>query len=311
MNVFVAGATGVVGQRAVVALLATGAGVTAMARSPRKWAELQRLGATPVAVDLFDRAALATAVAGHDVVCNLATAIPTGPEAAEPAAWAVTDRIRREGARNLVDAALAVGAARYVQESIVLLYADGGAALLDETAPIAASGTASSAVDAEASAARFAEHGGAGVVLRFGQFYGHDSGHTVAAIGAVRAGAPGELGDAAAYRSVITTDDAATAVVAALRAPSGVYNVVDDEALSRAANVAALADALGVPVPVPPSATPDLPPHLAAMLRSQRVSNARFKAATGWAPRFPSAREGWRHVVRGWLDHLADGGATS
>ena len=133
--------------------------------------------------------------------------------------------------------------------------------------------------------------------MRFGQFYGFDSGHTVDAIAAVRAGAPSELGDPAAYRSVITTDDAATAVVAALRAPSGIYNVDDDEPLSRADNIAALAGALGVPTPVPPSATPDLPPHLSAMLRSQRVSNARFKAVTGWRPRFPSAREGWAHVV--------------
>jgi len=300
MNVFVTGATGVLGRRAVIELLATGARVTAIARSPRKRAEFERLGVTPVEVDLFDRDALMAAVSGHDVVCNLATAIPTGPGAAEPAAWAPNDRIRREGSSNLVDAAIRAGARRFVQESIVLLYADGGDALLDETAPIAPAGTASSVVDAEANVARFAEHGGAGVVLRFGQFYGYDSGHTVDAIAAVRAGAPVELGDPTAYRSVITTDDAATAVGAALRAPSGIYNVVDDEPLSRAGNIAALAGALGVPTPVPPSTTPDLPPHLSAMLRSQRVSNARFKAATEWRPRFPSAREGWAHVVGEW-----------
>jgi len=126
MNIFVAGATGVVGGRAVVELLATGARVTAIARSAQKRAELERLGATPTQVDLFDHDGLMTAVAGHDVVCNLATAIPTGPGAAEPAAWAVNDRIRREGVRNLVDAAIEAGAVRFVQESIVLLYADGG-----------------------------------------------------------------------------------------------------------------------------------------------------------------------------------------
>ena len=43
---------------------------------------------------------------------------------------------------------------------------------------------------AEAEVARFAEHGDAGVVLRFGQFYGFDSGHTVEAINAVAAGLP-------------------------------------------------------------------------------------------------------------------------
>ena len=33
------------------------------------------------------------------------------------------------------------------------------------------------------------------------------------------------------------------------------------------------------------------------MARSQRVSNARFKAATGWSPRVPSARDGWKLVT--------------
>jgi hypothetical protein len=34
------------------------------------------------------------------------------------------------------------------------------------------------------------------------------------------------------------------------------------------------------------------------ILRSQRVSNARFKEATGWAPMYPSAREGWVQVAK-------------
>ena len=98
-------------------------------------------------------------------------------------------------------------------------------------------------------AARFAEHGGAGVALRFGQFYGFDSGHTVRAIEAALAGLPVELGAESAYRSSVTTDDAASAVMAALDAPSGVYNVVDDRPLPRGEYVDALADALGVPSP--------------------------------------------------------------
>ena len=140
-----------------------------------------------------------------------------------------------------MDAASATGASRYVQESIAFLYADGGDRLLDESAALATTGTTNAALVAEAEAARFAEHGGAGVALRFGQFYGFDSGHTVKAIEAVRAGLPVELGPESAYRSSVTTDDAASAVVAALDAPSGVYNVVDDQPLPRAEYVAALA----------------------------------------------------------------------
>jgi hypothetical protein len=31
--------------------------------------------------------------------------------------------------------------------------------------------------------------------------------------------------------------------------------------------------------------------------RSQRISNAKLREATGWAPRWPSVREGWRAIA--------------
>ena len=76
MRVFVAGATGVLGRRAVAALVAAGHEVTALVRSPEKAALARALGATPVAGSLFDPDALRASVAGHDAVCNLATHIP-------------------------------------------------------------------------------------------------------------------------------------------------------------------------------------------------------------------------------------------
>lgn len=295
-KVFVAGATGVIGRRVVARLVEAGADVTGVARSERKQAELRARGATPVRVSLFDRDAVAGAVAGHDVVCNLATAIPTGERAADPAAWEANDRLRREGSRNLVDAALTTGATRYVQESLILLYADGGDEVLDETAPLEPTAITACALEAESQAERFATRGGAGVALRFGLFYGFDSAHSVDAIEAVRAGQPAELGPAEAYRSSVTTDDAASAVVAALGAPSGVYNVADGP-VRRGEFVEALARALGVAAPEQPTVVPDLPPEQRMMLRSQRASSQRLTAATGWRPRFPSAREGWPFVV--------------
>lgn len=304
MRVFVSGATGVLGRPTVALLVAAGHDVTGVARTPAKRSQLNAAGATPLEVDLFDPEAVMAAVSGHDAVCNLATAIPVGERAGSPSAWEENDRIRRDASRNLVDAALAAGAGRYVQESIAFLYADGGDRVLDESAPVDPS-AAASALAAEASAARFAEHGGAGVVLRFGQFYGFDSAHTVEAIGAVGQGAPCELGPESAYRSVITTDDAASAVVAALDAPSGVYNVVDDQPLTRAEYVDALAEALDVPPPAVRSVDLEPSPGVAVVLRSQRVSNKRFEEVTGWRPRFPSARQGWPFVVGQWRDHQA------
>src|ERR1700722_3681231 len=118
MKIFVAGATGVVGSRAVPLLLHAGHRVTALARTAERAKSLQEAGATPVTVSLFETQPLIDAVAGHDAVINLATHIPDLARAARSSAWAENDRIRTEGSRNLVDAALAAGASRYVQESV-------------------------------------------------------------------------------------------------------------------------------------------------------------------------------------------------
>ena len=308
MKVFVAGATGVVGRRVVDLLVAQGATVTGLVRGPDKRAAVEAQGAAAAEVSLFDPQALGAAVAGHDVVCNLATAIPTGERSADLAAWEPNHRIRREGSRNLVDAALAAGARVYLQESIALLYADGGDRVLDERSEVAPTRITASALEAERQAARFAADAGgsgSGVALRFSMFYGPDSAHTVGEIAAARRGVASELGPADAYRSSIMTDDAASAVLAALGAgasggtaplASGVYNVTDDEPLRRGEYVDALARSLGVGSLEYP-APPPLPPELQMMQWSQRVSNERFSSATGWRPRYPSAREGWAHVV--------------
>lgn len=71
MRIFVAGGTGVVGRRAVPALVAQGHDVSVLVRSPEKAADVRAMGATPVQVSLFDRERLTEAVAGHDVVVNL------------------------------------------------------------------------------------------------------------------------------------------------------------------------------------------------------------------------------------------------
>src|SRR5690349_5278263 len=97
MKIFVAGATGVLGRRVVPLLVAEGHQVTGISRSPEKAAQLTSAGATPVTVDLFDGAGLAAAVAGHDVVMNLATHIPDLTKAARSSAWSENDRIRTEG----------------------------------------------------------------------------------------------------------------------------------------------------------------------------------------------------------------------
>jgi nucleoside-diphosphate-sugar epimerase len=298
----------VLGRRAVDRLVRAGHAVTGVARTPGKSAQLRRLGAAAAEVDLFDAAAVRDAVAGSDVVCNLATHIPRASKARKDSAWVDNDRIRRDASANLVDAALAGGAARYIQESITFLYADAGASWIDEDAPLDVPEYTRSVLAAEAQAARFTEAGGVGIVLRFGLFYGPDSHHTIDAVRLARRRLAATFGRRDAYLSSITTDDAASAVVAALDAGAGIYNVVDDEPMTRRDHFDALARALGV-------RRLHLPPVVASKLggsktetlaRSQRVSNERFEKATGWAPASPSAREGWPAVLAGMQDTSSD-----
>ncbi|TMR24975.1 NAD-dependent epimerase/dehydratase family protein [Nonomuraea turkmeniaca] len=136
MRVFVAGGTGAIGGHAVPALLAEGHTVTALARTPGKAAALAERGATPVAVSLFDRQALASALAGHDAVVNLASAIPPMSRFMSTKAQRENHRVRAEGSAALVDAALAAGVGRVVQESVCMLYRDQGGRWIDEDAPV-------------------------------------------------------------------------------------------------------------------------------------------------------------------------------
>jgi nucleoside-diphosphate-sugar epimerase len=298
MRVFVAGATGVVGWRAVRDLVAAGHQVTAMARSEAKAAQARQLGAVAVQVDLWDADRLAAAVAGHDVVCNLATHIPSMGRAGLPGAWSENDRIRSEGSIRLVDAALAGGAGRYVQESVTLLYVDSGDRWLDEGAPVDPTVTTGSALIAEAQAGRFTEAGGVGVVLRFAQFYSADSSYSRLMVTAVRRRLAPNLGPRQAYQSSIHADDAARAVVSALDLPPGVTNVADDDPVTREDYARVVAAAVGAG---------GAPRHLGAiallggrkvdaLVRSQRIANSRLRD-TGWVPTFRTVREGWPVVA--------------
>jgi len=114
MRIFVTGATGVIGRRVVPALAAGGHQVTAVGRTPEKRAALERAGATAVSVDLFNPEALHGALAGQQVVINLATHIPPASKLFMPGAWDETARLRQFASANLVAAALAAGAERFI-----------------------------------------------------------------------------------------------------------------------------------------------------------------------------------------------------
>jgi nucleoside-diphosphate-sugar epimerase len=302
VRVFVAGGTGVLGRAAVRALAGAGHQVRATARGSEKASLVHRLGAEPVEVDLHDPGAVRRAVAGCQAVLRLTTRIPPTAEMGRPEAWGETNRLRTEGARVLVDAALAGRVKVYVHESIVFVYADAGPAWIMEDGPTDAAGSPvlEAAVAGEEEAVRFTRAGGRGVVLRFGRFYGPDEPFTLETVARARAGTLDIVGDGDNYTSWIYVADAGRAAAAALDAPAGVYNVCDDAPVPLADYMATVAAALGTPPPRRRPA-PDGPGSAGAaradQRRSLRVSNARFKAATNWVPFVRSAEDGWRLIA--------------
>ena len=283
MRVFVAGATGVLGTAAVRALVAGGHKVTAIGRTPDKRAALAAFGATPVEADLFDPDSLRRAVAGHDVVVNLATRVPAPSAAMRAKSWRENDRVRSQAARNLAEAAGQEGVSRLIQEAVSYVYEDGGDEWITERQRVRANAFSASSLVATENAMAFADAYRFAVVLRLGLVYGDEPG-TRWQLDRVRRGKPAVIGDAQGYMSPITVEDTGAAVVAALAAPSGVYNV-SGPPLTRGDWAAELGLAAGIGRPArfyPPLATRLVAKRIEPFLRSQRISSDSFHNATGW-----------------------------
>lgn len=152
-----AGATGVIGKPLVSLLVAEGHTVAGMTRSPEKAGELRALGAEPVVCDVYDAEGLTEAVRGFapDLVMHQLTDLPDQP--GQIAAYAErNNRIRTEGTRNLIAAAKAGGAKRFIAQSISWEPPQGAEAIEEHERAV---------LDID------------GVVVRYGQFYGPGTYH--------------------------------------------------------------------------------------------------------------------------------------
>jgi nucleoside-diphosphate-sugar epimerase len=311
VKVLVAGATGVIGRRLVPQLLGAGHDVTAMVRSEDAARAAQGTGARHVRADALNAQGTMRAVAqaAPEVLVHQLTSIPAriDPRRLERD-FAVNDRLRGEGTRNLVAAAQECGARRVIAQSVAFAYAPGPPGTIHrESDPLISDEQASKSFRRSARALRELESavlGAGGVVLRYGYFYGPGS-------AIARNGSMGEdvarrrvpvVGRGTGVWSFIHIDDAAAATVAALdRAPSGAYNVVDDDPAPVSDWLPAFAAALGAPKPL---RAPALLARLAAgsygvmvMTSAQGASNELAKAELGWAPAYPSWREGFRSAL--------------
>lgn len=287
-TVAITGATGALGRAAVPALTAAGHEVVALAGSPRHLPGPSS-DVRYHLVDPFDTDTLTNLLRGCDAVVNLLSPCAAGlPRWA--AAWRTHDRMRTEGVARLVDAARAAGVRRLVQESASYLYADHGSEWVTEESPVDITCATEPVCVGETRAGEFSDAVRTTVVLRFGTLVGgagpRSSAHAAVRRRVLAVGAPD------GWAHVVHPDDVGSAVVAALAAPPGIYNVGAEPV--RKADLLAGYAAVGQPKPVAGSVARRLSgPRVEPWSRSLRVSSSAYTGRTGWAPRRPAFDPSW------------------
>lgn len=310
MKVFLAGASGAIGGPLVLQLVAAGHQVTGTTRREERAEEIRAAGARAAVCDAYDAAALEAAVmeAAPDVVVNQLTSLPQRYDPRKASFYEETNRVRREGGHNLVEAARAAGARRFITQSISFLYAPEGDWVKDEEArpfddaPGHFGPSVRVLLDHEREVVDSADF--EGVVLRYGQFYGPGTyfapdGHLGREVRRRRFPI---VGEGTGTFSFLHVEDAAGAAVAALdHGPTGVYNVVDDEPAPLREWLPVYAEALGAK---PPRRAPFWLARLVAgrsaagnAVSLRGASNAKAKRELGWQPRYGSWRQGFREAL--------------
>jgi nucleoside-diphosphate-sugar epimerase len=316
MKVFVAGATGVLGRQLVPLLVARGHEVVGMTRTPSKQDLVHSLGARPVVADALDPDAVAQAVASAEpeAVVHELTALSgkvSLRDARHPersAGVVMTNRLRTEATDHLLAAGRAVGAQRFVAQSIAAFrFSRTGGPVPTEADPLdpsevpAAMRTGLAAILHLEQAVTTIEWG-EGLVLRYGSFYGAGTGFSLAPdalmAAPIRKRRFPVVGDGGGVWSFVHIEDAAAATVAAVEhGQSGIYNIVDDEPAPVREWLPVLASALGAK---PPRRVPRWLVRLAAgdtatamMTDVSGASNEKAKRELGWQLRYPSWRLGF------------------
>jgi 2-alkyl-3-oxoalkanoate reductase len=255
MKVFVAGASGAIGQPLIAELLRQGHTVTGMTQSEAGAKKLSEQGATAVVANAFDASAVESALrrSEAEVVIDQLTTLPKNP-ADLPAALPGDRKLRIEGGGNLHAAALRVGIRRYLQQSSGF-FLEAGSGLADESVGFAVG--ASPGVAAGAQMYRELERRVLssspmeGVALRYGFFYGPNTWYQPNGPSAdqVRQKQFPIVGEGQGVWSWIHIEDAAIATVAALSGEPGTYNIVDDDPSPVSRWLPAFAKSVGAPPP--------------------------------------------------------------
>jgi nucleoside-diphosphate-sugar epimerase len=280
--------------------------VAGCTRSPERGRAVEAAGGQAVVADALDRDAIVAAVrdAKPDAVIHQLTAIPPAIDPRKvDKQFVLTNRLRTEGTRNLIEGAQAAGCERFLAQSIAFAYDPAGARVKDEDAPLMVDPPKrfGDSLAALRELERLTLEAG-GTVLRYGQFYG--PGTSIAPDGSFAGMARKRMlpivGSGDGLFSFIATEDAARATVLALeRDFRGVLNIVEDEPAPAREWLPVFARAVGAPKPW------RAPRFLGRLLGGQMTvyymtempgaSNARAKAELGfqpgsWSERFPAMR---------------------
>jgi nucleoside-diphosphate-sugar epimerase len=306
MRVFVAGGSGVLGQRLVSQLVARGHQVTATTTTEAKLGLLAQLGAQGVVMDGLDAMSVGevVATARPDAIVHQMTAMSMAhagkPDIKHLNRWFTqTNRLRTEGTDHLLAAAEATGVPHFVAQSHISWNGirQGGWVKAEEDpeeATVARAGAAAIRHVEEV----VVEAGGA--ALRYGGLYGPRAIDDQVEL--IRNRQFPLVGGGIGYSSWVHVDDAASATVLAVEQKArGVFNIVDDEPAPAGEWLPYLAECAGAKRPK------RLPTWLARLLAGQAavtmmtegrgVSNAKAKRELGWQLRYPSWRQGFKEEL--------------
>jgi nucleoside-diphosphate-sugar epimerase len=295
MKVFVAGASGAIGQPLIAELIRKGHTVTGMTHSEAGAKRLREYGVEVAITNAFDNGAVEAALRASraEAVIDELTSIPKIPS--DLPAYAAGDRrLRVEGGGNLHRAAFACGVRRYIQQSSGF-FLDAKDTLADESSPLAVNASPLIAGYAQMYAyleQRVLESSVEGVLLRYGFFYGPNTWYDPDGGGTadqVRKQQFPVIEGGEAKWSFVHIEDAAHATVAALTANPGKYVVVDDDPSPVGVWLPRFATFVGAPPP--PFTTAEQARQAAGedavyyQTRLNGASNAKAKRELNFAPR--------------------------
>lgn len=308
MRILIAGATGVLGRNLMPKLLERDHSVVGTSSRTDGLQRLQRMGVEPLLMDGLNRNSVLAAVktAHADVVVNEMTALASVRDYKNfDRAFAVTNRLRKDGTSHLLEAAKASGAQRIVVQSFAGWPLQGGKARANPEETPYAEDLPARMQESQKAIRQMEEmvlssQSSAGTVLRYGFFYGlgtsfDPQGETTQT---VRKGGLPIVGGGTAIWSLIHIDDAAEATRIAIEgAPAGIYHITDDQPAPVSEWVTELARLLDAK---PPKKVPAWLAKLFVgesgvylMTKARGAMNTKAKRVLNWKPAYPDWRQGF------------------